>query len=229
MNTDKVDLFVKLVKLKSYLVSMIDNYNDSPESLYHTEEFLDLRYPEEKDEIIALLKENNIFSDREIVFDTQIHMKFKSIAEGIPRGVSLDKIFEKVGISSGEFESIEEFLDNYKNQREEDLKNIVEMLLQLAKLWVSHLEIENSADDLLALHEEEVIRPEENEEMEDISKNSESSLMKLTAMTKKYLELLSNYFFNYGGDIQLKSFLFDLEKYIKKVEDRYQKLINDKD
>ena len=79
MNTDKVDLFVKLVKLKSYLVSMIDNYNDSPESLYHTEEFLDLRYPEEKDEIIALLKENNIFSDREIVFDTQIHMKFKSI------------------------------------------------------------------------------------------------------------------------------------------------------
>ncbi len=228
MSTDKIDLFVKLVKLKSYLVSMIDNYEESPESLYHTEEFLDLRYPEEKEEIIALLKENKILSDREIVFDAQMHMKFKNIAEGIPKGVTLDRIFEKVGISSGEFESIEEFLSSYKNQREDDLKNIVEMLLQLAKLWVNHLEIENSADDLLALHEEEVIRPEENEEMEDVSKNTESSFMKLTTMTKRYLERLSEYYFNYGGDIQLKSFLFDLEKYIKKVDGKYQKLLDDK-
>jgi hypothetical protein len=229
MSSDKIDLFVKLVKLKSYLVSMIDNYDESPESLYHTEEFLDLRFPEEKEEIITLLKENKIVSDREIVFDTQMHMKFKNIAEGMPKGVTLESIFEQVGINSDEFESIEAFLDKYKSKREEELKNIVETLLQLAKLWVQHLEIENSADDLLALHEEDVIRPEENEEMEDVSKNSESSLMKLTAITSKYLDMLSNYYFSYGGDIQLKSFVFDLEKYIKKIEAKYKTLLDEKE
>jgi hypothetical protein len=229
MSTDKVDLFVKLVKLKSYLVSMIDNYDESPESLYHTEEFLNLRYPDDKEEILTLLKENKILSDREIVFDTQMHMKFKNIAEGMPKGVTLESIFDQVGITSDEFESIKSFLNSYRSKREEELKNIVETLLQLARLWVNHLEIENSADDLLALHEEDVIRPEENKAMEDVSKNSESSLMKLTAITNKYLDMLSNYYFNYGGDIQLKSFLFDLEKFIKNIEAKYKKLLDEED
>lgn len=227
MSTDRIELFVKLVKLKSYLVSMIDNYEESPESLYHTEEFLNLRFPHEKEEIITLLKENSILSDREIVFDTSIHQKFKDIAKGIPKGMSLESIFEQVGISSDEFESIETFISKYKNQREEELKGIVEILLQLAKRWVNHLEIENSIDDLLALHEEEVIRPEENAVMDKADKNSVSSLMKLTALTNKYLDMLSDYFFNYGGDIQLKTFLFDLKKFIKKVEGKYENLLND--
>ena len=197
--------------------------------MYHTEEFLDLRFPQDKEEIISLLKENSVLSDREIVFDTGIHIKFKNIVEGIPKGMSLESIFEKVGISSDEFESIEAFISKYKNQREEELKEIVEILLQLAKLWVNHLEIENSVDDLLALHEEEVIRPEEGAVMANADKSSVSSLMKLTALSNKYLDMLSNYFFNYGGDIQLKTFLFDLEKFIKKVEGKYENLINEAD
>jgi hypothetical protein len=225
MSNDNVDLFLKLVKLKYYLVSMIDNYEEIPESLFYAEEFLDLRFPDDKEEIITLLKENGILSDREIVSDTHIHMKFKNIAERIPKGKSLESIFEQVGISSDEFESIEAFVSKYKNQREEGLKNIVDILLQLARLWVNHLEIENSVDDLLALHEEEVMRPEEDVIMDNADKRSESSLIKLTSLTNRYLELLSDYYFNYGGDIQLNTFLFDLDKFVKKVEGKYEQLL----
>lgn len=225
MSNEKINLFVKLVKLKSYLVSMIDNYEEAPETLYLTEEFLNLRFPDEKEEIITLLKENSILSDREIVFDTHVHMKFKNIAEGIPKGKSLESIFEQAGIISDEFESIEGFISKYKNEREDELKRIVEVLLQLAKQWVNHLEIENSVDDLLALHEEEVIRPEEDAIMDNADKSSVSSLIKLTTLTNKYLDLLSDYYFKFGGDIQLKTFLFELEKFIKKVEGKYEKLL----
>ena len=63
--------------------------------------------------------------------------------------------------------------------------------------------------------------------MDNANKSSVSSLLKLKALTNKYLDMLSDYYFNYGGDVQLKTFLFDLKKYIKKVEGKYDNLLKD--
>ena len=80
MKKDKENLFLILLKLKSYLVSMIDEPADNYSNLKLAEEYLELKFPEKKNKIIRLLEDNNIYSDSEIAFDEKIITKFRTIA-----------------------------------------------------------------------------------------------------------------------------------------------------
>lgn len=211
MNSNRIELFIKLVKLKSYLASMIDNEEDCPDSFYHTDEFLSLRYPEEKKEIISLLKQNNIKNDSDIIFDDQIHQKFKEITEGTGVNFTIDELLNEVGITSEQLNFINNYLEKYKLEREDDLKEIVGILLHIAKIWVKHQDIENTVDDFALLNEEDVLRPDEEAEYSVADNVSVVSLTQLAELTNKYLILISKYFFKYGGNVQLKKFISQLD------------------
>ena len=80
MKAEKNNLFLTLLKLKSYLVSMIDDPAGHYGNLKMAEQYLDIKFPDRKNEIINLLEDNNIYSDSEIAFDEKIIFKFRAIA-----------------------------------------------------------------------------------------------------------------------------------------------------
>jgi len=77
MKTDQNDLFMLLIKLKSYLLSLMESPKDSDGKFTYTNEYLQRRFPQKREEIISLLKEHNITSDEEIAFDDKVHTKFR--------------------------------------------------------------------------------------------------------------------------------------------------------
>ena len=82
MAYEQFDMFIILLKLKSYLISLIDDPSLSIQVLSTQKNTLLRKYPERKEEVIQLLKENKIESDGQIAFDENIQHKFKEIVIG---------------------------------------------------------------------------------------------------------------------------------------------------
>lgn len=76
MDSQKQDLFFILLRLKSYLISLIDKAENCENEFKFTEEFLERCFPEEKTEIINILEDNKIYGDCDIVFNDKIHLVF---------------------------------------------------------------------------------------------------------------------------------------------------------
>ncbi len=70
------DLFFILLKLKSYIISIIDEPDTESDSFEISEEFLRRKHPEKADEILDILAMSGIKGDGEIAFDQKIHIKF---------------------------------------------------------------------------------------------------------------------------------------------------------
>lgn len=98
MSTEQFDLFLILLKLKSYLISLIDNPDFNSESLKLTEEFLDRKYPELTSQVLEMFEEYDIHDDSEIAFNEKIHLKFKEMVKSKAGSLKLDFILEKYNI-----------------------------------------------------------------------------------------------------------------------------------
>ena len=224
MEFENSDIFFVLLRLKSYLISLLDNPDSCDDSFEYTHEYLERRYPEQKEYIIDLLMENGITNDCEIAFNEKIHLKFRDIALKNEPHVSLNKMLDELEIKASTFDEREKAIDDYKNSRERKLKSIVEVLYQIARLWASRNELENKVDDYSALEEEEVIRPSEEETLTNLDERAVMSFFTLSKLTKIYLEMLADYYFEYGGDIALREFADSLDDYKSYVEKKYKNL-----
>lgn len=223
MNGENFNLFLTLVKLKFYIVSLADS-PASGKTFYLTEEFLERRAPEKKNEILATLKSHNIKNDAAIAFDDSIVLKFRKIADEKEQVTSLSVILNNLEIASKALGR--NYADEYRSEREKLAHDILEDLFQLSSNWVLHKELENRFDEYSVLDEEEVIRPDEAEKLDMLNSNTDNSFKVISDLTTSYIKMLADYYFKFGGDIHLKEFWRDLEKIKKEIIIKYRELFN---
>jgi hypothetical protein len=227
MEADKPDLFYILLKLRSYLVSLLNTPEECDNTFAYTEEFLERRYPEMKEEVMELLIENGINSDYDIAFNEKIVFRFKEMISGTERRTDITSLLKEFEIDTLSLERDKKKTESYRNERERELNKVLEALFQLAANWAVHRELESKVDDYSTLSEEDLIRPEEEKSYDDLGKNTEISFDKISRLTEKYIHLLTDYYFKYGGDITLIEFVEELEKIkvavFKKYADLFKK------
>lgn len=219
-------IFIVLVRLKSYLMSIIDNREDGMDDpLHYTKEYLERKYQDEMFDILEVITANGISSDLQIAFDEDIHVKFQELIEDMNPQVDLISLLENLKINAEEFQQREKHLDEMKNKRAEDLKRIITIIFQMAKFWTRHQKIEDDVEDYSRLEDEDMIRPEEEKKLLYIDKTAFLSFDNIAQLTKIYLELLTEYYFNYGGNINLEKFLKELDGIKTEVEEKYNSLL----
>lgn len=221
------DLLYVLLKLRSYLISLIDVNNTTPENFNYTEEYLDRRFPEIKAELMELLIENDFNSDKDIIVDPQIYNRFVNLSKNVDSRENLAQILGKMNISTPDEDLENEDFEKYKSDRDFALKEVVDLLLRLARTWASHQELESIVDQYFILEEEEVLRSEEINKLDNLASNAAVSLRQILVFTKKYLHCLIDYYFKYGGDLPLNDFVRDLESIKREISYKYIKLFKE--
>ena len=227
MEADKVKLYFILLRLKSYLVSLIDNPEECSDDFVYTEEYLNRRFPERLEEIIDTLKKFDINCDCDIAFDQNIQVKFKAIVEKENSKIDLETLLNNSEIQPPELLIKEKQLDKFKKEREEKIKAILTSLFQLSKIWVAHKNLQTDIDDYSVLDEEEILRPEEIEELKRLDVDSALSFDVISKLTQTYLNELSDFYFQFGGNINLHGLINDLGKLKIDVEKKYDKLFRE--
>lgn len=220
----KIDTYLIFIKIKSYLVSLLDDPSHEIDSLELTEEFLDRKYPEHKEYILEMLVSNNILSDEQIAFDENILTRFKDIASSDINSVSLEEILKNFNIESIEKTLSEKSIQTFKQAREQKTKEIITILFQLARIWSYKTQLENEIDDYSLLEEEELIRPEEEFKLDKLDDDTNVSFGLISKLTNIYLEQLVSYFFDFGGNVSLANFINNLETFKKLVHKKYSEL-----
>ena len=227
MDSEKKDLFFILLKLKSYLISLIDNAENCENEFKYSEEYLDRCFPEYKSEVINLLEENNIFGDCDIVFNDKVHLVFKKIAYENQPNINLESILQKFDINSQELINNQKKIEEYINERENRLKIILEILFHIAKEWSVHKEIESNVDSYSVLNDEDVIRPDEEIRLDNLDVNASISFERITNLTEKYLNNMAEYYFKYGGNLSLEKFIKYLELLKQNISLKYSDLLRE--
>ncbi len=224
MEPDKPDLFFILLKLRSYLVSLLNSPEECDDSFTYTEEFFDRRYPEFKEEVIELLVSNNINNDMDIAFNEKIVFRFKDMVSDSEEHTDLAGLLKKFEIEAHSIEKENKQKLNYINEREQELNKVVEILFQLATNWAVHRELESRVDDYSTLSDEDLIRPEEEASFDTLDKNTYMSFDKISKLTEKYIHILTDYYFKYGGDLTLIEFVEELDRIKASVFRKYSEL-----
>ena len=224
MAEDNFNLLMVLLKLKSYLISMVSHPDDCNNSFTFTEEYLNRLFPEKTDEVIELLLQNGISSDCDIAFNDRVHLKFQEIAKNENPNLNLEKLLEDFQIDYDKHRGKDEALNNIKLERESRLRVIMETLFNLAKAWSNHREIENKVDDYSTLQDEEVLRPAEERNLDILGFDTSVSFNTISDLTERYIRLLTDYYFEYGGNLSLQAFLQKLEKSNTEVAKKYAEL-----
>lgn len=225
MSSEKFDLFLILLRLKSYLISLMDDTSSSYQGFDYTQEYLERKFPERKEEILDLLISNKIESDAQIAFDEKIHHKFKEIILDKENPIDLSEILEKNKIVSIDNSIRESRIESFRLQRDTLLKEIITILFQMANAWTQRTELENKIQDYSLLSEEEVLRPEEKQKLDELDENTSFSYNSISKLTQHYLNQLIEYYFRYGGDLPLLEFIDRLDAFKKAVYKKYFNLI----
>ncbi len=226
MASEQFELFVILLKLKSFLVSMVDDPALESGGFEFTEEYLVRKYPDRKAEVIEMLLRHNIESDYQITFDENIQNKFKEMVLGIDSTLKLREILDKYQIKTEKNSLKEKTLDEIRKIREQNLNEIISILLQLARIWTKRNEIESNIEDYSLLDEEDLIRPEELKELGELDQATSVSYKTIAKLTEIYLEQLADYYFKFGGDIALNRFINNLDFLKNKVSAKYKDLLD---
>lgn len=224
MISEQFELFLILLKLRSYLVSLIDHPSEGKDSLAITEEFLERKYPERKAEVLELFSLHKINSDSQIAFDEKIHLRFKEIIKESVKSFQLSNILEKFQIESVDETIKEKTVEELRLAREQKLKEIVSVLLQLARIWTQRSDLENDVDDFSVLEEEDLIRPEEIMQLGKLGSDTNTSYKAIAKITHLYLEHLVEYYFKFGGDIVLSDFIKGLDEFKILLQSKYNDL-----
>jgi len=227
MQNPKFDLFIILLKLRSYLISLLDDPSNEYSDFEYTEEFLLRKYPGRKEEIMELLRGNSIASDGQIAFTEDIQLNFKEIAFGTESSQKLPEILNRYNISSINDALKFKTVENIRQSREHKLKEITSVLLQLARIWAKRSEIETDIEDFSLLDEEDLIRPEEKNELTKLDHETSLSYSTISKLTEIYLEQLAEYYFRFGGDLSLVNLIDNLDEFKEQVSNKYNNLFRE--
>ncbi len=221
MEKEKINLFMTLLKLKSYLVSMIDNRSDEYDNLNLSKEYLVQKYPWAKDEIVNILEDHGIYTDNEIAFNDKIILKFREISNEDRGRINLISLLKNLEIEARDSVLKDSGRSSLILSREKMLNEILDLIFQLATNWALLRELEDNVDDYSVLNEENVIRPEEAENLNKLDNTTSKAFETISSLTKNYIKKLTDYYFTYGGDIALKDFVEELESTKRAVTKKY--------
>ncbi len=224
MEYESTNLFFTFLRLKSYLVSLMDESKQNYKDFHYTEEYLSRRYPDEKTSIIRILEDNGIFNDADIAFNEKVIMQFRKIANESKAHTSLVDLLTKLEIEVKDFTSKDKERSKYISLREERLNSILEILFQLATNWSVLRELEDKVDSYSVLNDEEVIRPDEEKNLDALDSTTSQAFNIISDLTKQYIKRLTDYYFEYGGDISLKAFVEELDITKNEVNKKYFEL-----
>jgi hypothetical protein len=224
MGADKKNLFLTLLKLKSYLASMIDEQSELYNNFNYSREYLERRYPDKSQVILNLLEENGICTDAEINFDDKIIYKFRAIANKSEVHVDLLSLLDKLEIEAKDIIKNDGARLSFISKREKRLSEILDSLFQLATNWAVLKELEDKIDDYSILDEEDLIRPDEEKNLNTLDDTTFKAFSILSDLTKKYIQKLTDFYFTYGGDVALKEFVQELDNVKKSVVKKYSEL-----
>jgi hypothetical protein len=200
---------------------MIDEPAGNNESLAVTEEYLNLKFPDKKDEIIGLLKKNNIVSDSDIAFDEKIVFIFRKIALTPETQSGITTILNDLDIEAKDITLNEAEQINITAEREKRLSEILFILYKLANHWEILKGLEDKADSFSILNNEDVLRPEEENRLDELNASTAKVFSTLALLTGKYIELLAGYYYSNGGMEVLNDFVGTMEKTKKLIGKKY--------
>ncbi|OGU55744.1 MAG: hypothetical protein A2V66_11825 [Ignavibacteria bacterium RBG_13_36_8] len=224
MEPERIKLYFILLRLKSFLVSFLDSPEDCEDNFIYTEEFLGRRYPDKREEIINMLREYDVKNDCEIAFDHNIQFKFRAMVDKGNTKVDLEIVLNNLEIEINDSLLKDKEIGKIRLKREEEIKNILASLFQLSKIWIAHKNLQSDIDDYSLLDEEDILRPKEKEELKRLGIDSHLSFDFISKLTKKYLDELIDFYFQYGGDVSLNGFVNELESFKNSLNDRYKEL-----
>ncbi len=226
MSENNEDIFFILLRLKSFLLAMMDSPENCLQDFTYTEEYLERKYPEKAEEILSLLNEHNLTTDCDIAFNEKVHLVFKDIAASYLNKLDLNSILSKYEIKTLPAETKDTELERLRIEKEQKIKRIVLTLFQVAKIWSSHNEIDSTIDNFSFLEDIELIRPEELKKLSELDRSSQTSFKTIKELTSNYITAMIDYLFRYGGDFTLKEFSENLEELNKLITEKYNELFN---
>ncbi|MFH0735582.1 MAG: hypothetical protein V1773_11905 [bacterium] len=222
--SDNFDILFTLLKLKSFLLSMLENQDEPEKDFTFTREYLERKNPDRADEIIDILVAHNLVNDYDIAFNEKVHLIFKDIAALYNTSLDLNSILKKYDIETLQSGLKDAELEKTRIEKEQKIKKIVLVLFQTAKLWSTHNEIDNFIDNFSFLEDIDLIRPEEVKKLSELDKSSQVSFGAIKALTFSYINFMIDYLFCYGGDLTLKEFSDELEEVRTLINKKYNEL-----
>lgn len=224
MATYQSEILLTLVKLRYFLISLIESPEECYDNFNISEEFFERRNIINGNELLEKLQDNGINNDCDIAFNKDIHNIFKIVSQDFSSNPDLKSMLEEFEIEVNEALIKEDNISKFRRKREEKLNEIINILFKLAKEWSMHHEIEDSIDDFNALDDVELLRPDEEKQLDVLGDNSVYSFDIISKQTEKYIELLSDYYFKYGGDLILAGFVNDISNLKSVVAKKYSNL-----
>ncbi len=218
------EILLTLVKLRYYLVSLIESPEECYDNFNLSEEFFERRNIVNGSELLERLQENGINNDCDIAFNKDIHNIFRTVAKDFSSNPDLQAMLDEFEIKANVSHLKEDNLSKFRMKREEKLNEIISLLFKLAKNWSMHHEIEDSIDDFNALEDVELLRPDEEKQLDVLGDNSVYSFDIISKQTEQYIELLTDYYFKYGGDLILAGFVNDISNLKSEVAKKYSNL-----
>ena len=218
------EILLTLVKLRYFLISLIESPEECYDNFNISEEFFERRNIINGNELLEKLQDNGINNDCDIAFNKDIHNIFKIVSQDFSSNPDLKSMLEEFEIEVNEALIKEDNISKFRREREEKLNEIINILFKLAKEWSMHHEIEDSIDDFNALDDVELLRPDEEKQLDVLGDNSVYSFDIISKQTEKYIELLYDYYFKYGGDLILAGFVNDISKLKSVVAKKYSNL-----
>jgi hypothetical protein len=218
------EILLTLVKLRYYLISLIESPEECYDNFNISEEFFERRNIINGNELLEKLQDKGINNDCDIAFDKDIHNIFKMVAQDFSSNPDLKSMLEEFEIKVNEALIKEDSISIFRREREEKLNEIISILFKLAKNWSMHHEIEDSIDDFNVLDDVELLRPDEEKQLDVLGDNSVYSFDIISKQTEQYIELLSDYYFKYGGDLILAGFVNDISNLKSEVAKKYSNL-----
>jgi len=229
MSVNQNEILLILVKLRYYLVSLIESQEECYDNFNISEEFFERRNITNGEELLGRLQENGINNDCDIAFNKDIHNIFRIVAQDFSSTPDLKALLEEFEIKVNEAQLKEDKISKFQRKREESLNEIISILFKLAKNWSMHHEIEDSIDDFNILDNVELLRPDEERQLDVLGDNSVYSFDVISKLTEKYIELLSDYYFKYGGDLILAGFVNEISNLKSEVAKKYSNLTKEND
>ncbi len=224
MPTNQSEILLILVKLRYYLVSLIQSPEECFDNFNISEEFFERKNLTNGEELLSKLQENGVNNDCDIAFNKDIHNIFRIVAQDFSTNPDLNSMLKDFEIKTNELHMKEDNISKFQRKREENLNEIIATLFKLAKNWSMHHEIENSIDDFNVLDDVELLRPDEEKQLDVLGDNSVYSFDVISKQTEKYIELLTDYYFKYGGDLILAGFVNDISNLKSEVAKKYSNL-----
>ena len=224
MATYQSETLLTLVKLRYYLISLIENPEECYDNFNISEEFFERSNITNGNELLEKLQDNGINNDCDIAFNKDIHNLFKIVSQDFSPNPDLISMLKEFEIEVNETLLKEDNISKFRREREEKLNEIINILFKLAKEWSMHHEIEDSIDDFNTLDDVELLRPDEEKQLDVLGDNAVYSFDIISKQTEKYIELLSDYYFKYGDDLILAGFVNDISNLKSVVAKKYSNL-----